>query len=241
VRLRVVLVRPRYAGNVGAAVRVAANFAVPEVVLVEPACQLDEDPEFVRMAMGAERMLTISSAPTLARAVGDSPVAIATTSSRHRDPRALHTPAEAREKLRDAGTGAAAIVFGPERGGLSREELRSCHLAVAVPTSPAFPVLNLAQAVAIMVATLADDGRAPAPPPDPLDGAATHGELSAAIAHLAEVLLASGYLDPHNPERVTGQFRRWFGRTIPTRREVALLHALAAHVAYLFKRSRPAD
>ncbi len=239
-RLRVVLVRPRYAGNVGAVVRVAANFAVPEVVLVEPACPLDDDPEFVRMAMGAERMVTISSAPTLPLALASSPVAIATTSSRHRDTRALHTPVEAREKLRDAGTEAAAIVFGPERGGLSREELRSCHLAVAVPTSPVFPVLNLAQAVAIMVATLAEEGRAVSLPADPMDGAAPHGELSAAIAHLEEALLASGYLDPHNPERVTGQFRRWFGRTIPTRREVALLHALAAHVVYLFKRSRPA-
>ncbi len=238
-KLRVVLVRPRYAGNVGAAVRVAANFAVPEVVLVEPTCALDDDPEFVRMAMGGEKLLAITPSPTLAQAVADCQLVIATTSTRNRDQRAIHTPVEARNMLLESGAEAAAVVFGPERGGLSCEELRACHLTLAVPTSPTFPVLNLAQAVAIVLAALAD--RPPTPPPlaDPMDQPARHGELAAAIAHLEEVLLASGYLDPHNPARVTDQFRRWLGRTVPSRREVALLHALAAHVTYLLHRSKP--
>lgn len=234
--MRVVLVRPRYPGNVGAAVRVAANFSVTELALVEPACPLDDEPEFVRMAMGAEKLVTISSTPTLAQAVADCQLVIATTSTRHRDPRAIHTPGEARARMRDAGAEAVALVFGPERGGLSREELRGCHLVLGVPTNPAFPVLNLAQAVGIVLAAFSEDGSVVPPPPDPMDQPATHEEFSAAITHLEEVLLSSGYLDPHNPARVTDQFRRWFGRTVPTRRELALLHALAAHVTYLLKR-----
>jgi TrmH family RNA methyltransferase len=239
VNLKVVLVRPRYAGNVGAAVRVAANFSVPELVLVEPACPLDDDPEFVRMAMGGEKLVTISSSPTLAAAVATCQVVMATTSTRNRDPRAIHTPAEARAKLRESAVETLALVFGPERGGLSREELRGCHLVLAVPTNPAFAVLNLAQAVGIVLALLSDESPDRAAPSDPLDQPAIHEELSAAISHLEEVLLASGYLDPNNPARVSGQFRRWFGRTVPTRREVALLHALAAHVAYLLDRPKP--
>jgi TrmH family RNA methyltransferase len=238
VRLRVVLVRPRYAGNVGAAVRVAANFSVGGVALVEPACPLDDEPEFVRMAMGAERLVAISSSPTLAEAVADCQLVIATTSTRNRDPRAIHTPSEARQKVREAGADAVALVFGPERGGLTREELRACHLTLGVPTNPAFPVLNLAQAVGIVLAVLSEDGSGAAPPSDPMDQPATHEEFSAAIVHLEEVLLSSGYLDPHNPARVTDQFRRWLGRTAPTRRELALLHALAAHVTYLLNRSK---
>jgi TrmH family RNA methyltransferase len=240
VKRRVVLVRPRYAGNVGAAVRAAANFSVSDVTLVEPACDLDDDPEFVRMAMGAERLVTITSSPTLAEAVADRQLVIATTSTRKRDPRAIHTPAEARRRMQDSGAEAVALVFGPERGGLSRRELRACHLTLAVPTNPAFPVLNLAQAVGIALALLAEHGTSAESPPDPMDHPATHGEFSAAIAHLEETLLASGYLDPHNPARVTDQFRRWFGRTVPTRRELALLHALADHLAYLLKRGSQA-
>ena len=237
--MRVVLVRPRYAGNVGAAVRVAANFSVPEVVLVEPTCPLDDDPEFVRMAMGAEKLVTVSSSPTLAEAVADRQLVIATTSTRNRDPRAIHTPAEAGQKMRAAGAEAVALVFGPERGGLSRQELRACHLILGVPTNPAFPVLNLAQAVGIVLAAFSADGSGLPVPPDPMDQPATHEEFSAAITHLEQTLLASGYLDPHNPARVTDQFRRWLGRGVPTRREVALLHALAAHLTYLLHRSNP--
>jgi TrmH family RNA methyltransferase len=239
VNIRVVLARPRYPGNVGAAVRVAANFSVGEVVLVEPACPLDDEPEFVRMAMGGEKLVTIAHSPTLAQAVADCQLVIATTSTRNRDRRAIHTPAEARWRVDEAGAQAVALVFGPERGGLSREELRSCHMVVNVPTNPAFPVLNVAQAVGIVLAALSEDGSGVAPPLDPMDQAATHEEFSAAIAHLEEVLLSSGYLDPHNPARVTDQFRRWLGRAAPTRRELALLHALAAHVTYLLGRARP--
>ncbi len=237
-RLRIVLVRPRYAGNVGAAVRVAANFAVPELVLVDPECTLDDDPEFVRMAMGGERLVAISAAATLAEALAGVQVAVATTSTRNRDPRALHTPGEARERLASSAADTAALVFGPERGGLSREELRACHLTLAVPTNPEFPVLNLAQAVGIGLVLLAAPAPAARPAADPMDDPATAAELKDALAHLEAVLLESGYLDRKNPARVTDQFRRWFGRTIPTRRELALLHALAAHVTYLLGRSR---
>jgi TrmH family RNA methyltransferase len=233
-----VLVRPRYPGNVGSAVRVAANFSVGEVTLVEPACALDDDPEFVRMAMGGESLVTISSVPSLAAAVGDCQLVIATTSRRNRDPRAVHTPAEARERVREAGADSVALVFGPERGGLSRQELRACHLSLAVPTNPEFPVLNLAQAVAIVLAAFSEDGAGQPAPADAIDRPATHEDFTAAIAHLEEVLLASGYLDRNNPARVSDQFRRWLGRAAPTGREVALLHALAAHMTYLLNRSK---
>lgn len=229
--------RPRYAGNVGAAVRVAANFGVPELVLVDPACTIEDDPEFIRMAMGGERMLTLSTLPTLDAAVADVQAAVATTSTRNRDPRALHSPAEMRERLRAGVVESAALVFGSERGGLSRDELRRCHMTLAVPTNPAFPVLNLAQAVGIVLALLNAPQFALPLPPDPMDQPAAHQEFRGALAHLEQVLLSSGYLDPQNPARVTDQFRRWFGRTVPTRRELALLHALAAHVTYLLGRS----
>ena len=235
-QFRVVLVRPRYAGNVGAAARVAANFGVRELVLVDPVCSLDDDPDFVRMAMGALALLEPATAASLADAVADAEVAIATTSARRRDPRALRTPAEVAASLAGSGVERVALVFGSERGGLSRDELRLCHTTLAVPTDLGFPVLNLAQAVAIVLASLAGGGRALPAPPDPMDGPAEHAEFLAALAHLEEVLLASGFLDAHNPARVADQLRRWIGRTVPTRRELALLHALAAHLAYLQRR-----
>ena len=43
-----------------------------------------------------------------------------------------------------------AIVAGREDSGLTNAELDLCHALVTIPTDPAHPSLNLAQAVAIM-------------------------------------------------------------------------------------------
>lgn len=235
-KLRIVLVRPRYAGNVGAVVRLAANFGVPEVTLVAPEC-LRDDPEFIRMAMGAEKIVRVAEAADLPAAIADAGLALATSSGRHRDRRAVQSPASAATLVRAAAADVVALVFGAERSGLRQRELRQCHATLSVPTDPAFPVLNLAQAVAIVVWSLRSNPAAAAPITDPLDGPAPAGELQAALAHLREVMLSSGFLDPNNPARVMSQFQRWFGRTVPTRRELALLHALAAHMAYLEART----
>jgi TrmH family RNA methyltransferase len=240
VRFRIVLVRPRYGGNVGSAVRVAANFGVKEVVLVEPGCVLDDDPEYVRMAMGGNRLVTLTASATLAEALNGTQVAVATTSTRSRDTRAVLTPAETTQRLAGSGAEEIALVFGSERGGLSLDELHACHMTLSIPTDPGFPVLNLAQAVGIVLALLLPAGAFARPAPsDPMDLPALHAEFSAALAHFEDALLASGYLDRQNPARVGDQFRRWLGRTVPTRRELALLHALAAHVSYLLGRSTP--
>src|SRR5580765_5236929 len=46
--------------------------------------------------------------------------------------------------------GRLALVFGPEASGLTDEELAQCHLRVHIPTDPAHPSLNLAQAVLVV-------------------------------------------------------------------------------------------
>lgn len=232
---KIVLVRPLYAGNIGSVVRLAANFAVPVVAVVGSVFE-PEDTELVRMAMGGLQRVRLESVASLPDAVADADLVIATTSGRDRDLRGIGSLAEARQSMDQRGARSVACVFGSERGGLSREEARHCHLRLTIPTAPEFPVLNLAQAVAVVVAGLCESPPQPRMPADPMDQAAPLGELEAAMTHLQEVLLASGYLDPHNPGRVADQWRRWLGRTVPTRREVALLHALAAHITYLQRR-----
>lgn len=238
--MRIVLVRPRYAGNIGSAVRLAGNFGVPELRLVAPACDLD-DPEFIRMAMGGRDLVQVIESGSLAEAVRGSDLVLATTSSRARDRRRVLSLPEARELLAERRPRRVAAVFGPERGGLSADELRTCHARVTVPTSPALPVLNLAQAVAIVVAGLLEGTLALAPPRSDADRPAPWEDLAAAVAHLQAALLASRVLDPQNPARVMDQVRRWLGRTVPSRRELALLHALAAHLEYLATRHRPGE
>jgi tRNA/rRNA methyltransferase len=48
------------------------------------------------------------------------------------------------------GSGEIAVLFGNEETGLTDEELSLCSLAVTIPSSPAFPSLNLSHAVQIV-------------------------------------------------------------------------------------------
>lgn len=230
-----VLVRPMYAGNVGAAVRACANFSIARMALVAPACSTGEH-DFLRMAMGAERRVRIEPAATLDEALAGIEVAVVTTSARDRDPRAILTPAEVCDRLAVAAPANVALVFGPERRGLSRPELDRCQLRCSIPTDSQFPVLNLAQAVAIVLAALTA-ARLPATRgANELDQPAPTLEFDAALAHLREALLEAGFLDRDNPSRVMRQLRRLLGRAVPTRRELAIVRGLAAHLAWLARR-----
>lgn len=235
----VILVRPRYAGNVGSAVRAAANFAAARVVLVDPTCTLDDD-DFVRMAMGGQELVEVSTAPTLAAAAANASLVVATTSGRARDPRPLLGPREVLAAVELASPCRLAVVFGPERGGLSHSELRTCGLLLSISTNPAFSVLNLGHAVAVVLASLQTDLR-PALFRAPLDTCAPAAELAAAFAQLEAALSDSGFLDPANPSRVMDQLRRWLGRAIPTGREVTIMRGIASHIAFLDKRGKQGE
>lgn len=225
-----VLVRPRYAGNVGAALRATANFGGRRLVLVDPNCDL-KDSELIRMAMGAEKLVEIIAFPSLKEALASFSLAVGFTSLRERDPRGVVSLWELSTLALELVP--TAFVFGAERGGLSRQELAACSHLATIPTDPEFSVMNLAQAVAVALAVANRGAFKPPAPRCAEDFPATREEVDKALTHLQEVLLASKFLDPNNPRRVFDQIRRVVGRGLPSAREVKILHALAAHVAFL--------
>jgi TrmH family RNA methyltransferase len=133
-----------------------------------------------------------------------------------------------------AGAGRLAVVFGPEASGLTGEELARADVRVHVPTDPAHPSLNLAQAVLVVAYELrmAAVGAAPGPPPPLSPARATAGELDAAMAALRDALAGIGYLGAQNPEGVLAELRALLSRAGPTAREVTLLRGVARQVAW---------
>lgn len=190
--------------------------------------------------MGAEAHVELSVMPSLAEAVADAEVVVATTSGRARDPRHLLTPAEVGERLRAGGATSIALVFGSERGGLRQDELRRSHMLMTIPANPDFPTLNLVQAVAITLAALRQDSYEPPRSTDPDDSPASDAEFDTVIAHLERALLASSFLEKTNPARISSQLRALLGRAVPTRRDIAIVRALAAHIEWLWGDRRPA-
>jgi tRNA C32,U32 (ribose-2'-O)-methylase TrmJ len=125
-----------------------------------------------------------------------------------------------------------ALVFGPERGGLTTEELRLCDARLTIPTAPELPTLNVAQAVVASLALLypfeasSRRRRETAPPGE---RRAPSKELRRLLSSLKETLSLSGYPGRGRSREVLSEIESFVKRGKPTAREVRLLlGALAA-------------
>ena len=202
--------------------RVAANFGVPRIELVQPAVEAD-DPEVLRWACGADRRLECRRWRSLSEAAAHYRTLAASASGRGRLNLPVLSPRAAMPHLVERGLAQAALVFGNETRGLARDDLDRCDLVIRIPTVPEFPVLNLAQAVAVLVAEIhlgAIDESQVAPEPAPQD------EVEALMLHLRESLLTIGFLDPKSPQRILRKVRRLFGRAGITDNEVKILRGI---------------
>lgn len=218
----VILVETSLAGNLGAAMRVAANFGVRRLELVRPSIRADE-PEVLQWACGADRRVECRVWQRFGEAAASYHTLAASASGRGRTNLPVVTPREAAQMLADRGLRETALVFGNETRGLSRDHLDRCDLVVRVPTDPDFPVLNLAQAVAVLVSAIhmeAAENESNTPVP------ATQEEVEGLMSHLRESLLTIGYLDPKSPQRILRKLRRLFGRAGITDNEVKILRGV---------------
>jgi tRNA C32,U32 (ribose-2'-O)-methylase TrmJ len=143
---------------------------------------------------------------------------------------------EVSASLRQART-RVTLVFGPERGGLTTEELQTCDARLRIATDEAFPTLNLAQSVAIALAFLSP--LSPLSPfkaprrsrgtPTPDDPQATAGDVRRFLLSFKEVLSSAGYPGRGRSKEVVREIESFLRRGKPTAREVTLfLGAFAA-------------
>ena len=115
-----------------------------------------------RSAIGAPELLNNArETESLAEAVTDCTLVIGTGTLTYRKPEqhvvplpGLATPVE--REIRKEGQ--VALVFGPEKHGLTREDLSHCHLLVEIPTDARQPSMNLGHAVAVCLYELAARG-----------------------------------------------------------------------------------
>src|SRR5437899_5757348 len=148
---RVVLVRPRVAGNLGAAARVMRNMGLSDLVLVAPEAD-PGDRQARQMSTHGESILDSARVvPDLGEAVADCLLVAATSARTGKLIRGqFGPPEEIVPALAEAlPSGPVALVFGPERSGLTDREVTRCHHLIHIPTDPSYPALNLAQAVGI--------------------------------------------------------------------------------------------
>jgi TrmH family RNA methyltransferase len=214
--------------------RACRNFGVRDLRLVEPAAVDDEEAR--RLASGADDVLDgLRRFPTLAEALADCDAVVATSSLRGREERRFLTLAELPSFLEELGRSArAALVFGPERSGLTEEERARASACLRVPTRPDFPTLNLSHAVAVVLAVAhlsQEEGRVPAEP------WAAASQIEATLAHWDRALDAIGFYDTGHRERSLRDWRKIVASRPLTEREVAMLRGVANRVLVSLRRS----
>ena len=192
--LHVVLVAPRNPLNIGAAARAMSNFGCSHLRLVNPYKVAFRE---ARSAVGAGKLLAAAREyHSVHEAVADCSLVAGTTAVRHRELqhplRRLEVGARViRRKLLSARV---ALLFGPEKTGLSNEDLSHCHWLMHIPTRPEQVSMNLGQAVAVCLYELARDANAKP------ERATTQPAVSAALDRISDSLFdalqISGYIKP---------------------------------------------
>ena len=125
-RCRVVLVRPHFAGNLGAVARVMRNFGLRHLVLVDPIANPQHRDAAMMAVHGLDVLTSARTVPTLAEAVADCALVLATSGEVGGLARKgfWGTPEEKVPALLAAlDRGPAAVVFGPEPSGLTVDEI----------------------------------------------------------------------------------------------------------------------
>lgn len=227
--VRIILVETSHPGNIGAVARAMKNMGLSDLVLVHPRYFPHEDA--TARASGAEDLLASARVvESVDEALADCHY-VAGASAR---PRSIDWPLmEPREcavrLLQESAGGTAAVLFGPEKSGLTNDHLDRCDTLLTIPTDSSFNSLNLAMAVQVVsyelrVAAIA--GEIPELQRDaPL---ATGEEMEHFYRHLETVLTDSGFLDPDNPRLLMRRLRRLFIRAEPDKNEVNILRGILA-------------
>ena len=208
--------------------RVAANFGIGRLELVRSSVR-PGDPEVLYWACGAERRVECREWDSFTEAAADYHTLAASASGRGRQNLPVVDPRQAAPMLVERGLDGVALVFGNETSGLGREDLDRCDLVIRVPTIPDYPVLNLAQAIAVVVATISMG--ATTDMPATLEPAA-QDEIEGLMSHLRCSLLTIGFLDPTSPQRILRKMRRLFGRAGITSNEVKILRGMCRQMEW---------
>lgn len=174
--------------NLGAAARAMRCAGISRWAIVDPRT-LDFQAAR-RVAVHAEELLDRPAiCATLPEALAGCALSVGTT-ARPRAERKMLSPREAARRI-VAAQGEAAVVFGDERGGMTADEAEAVDLLSSIPSDPAQPSWNLAQAVAIFAYELRMEALGTPDRPAPDRPRADPAALAAVDRALAEATSAA--------------------------------------------------
>lgn len=241
--IKIVLVEPAGALNVGSIARIMKNMGLTKLVLVNPKC--DRDSESARlMAVHAVDILgNAQIASSLPAALAGCHQAIATTVRSRSVPIKLESPSIVLPQLLTPGL-QSALIFGAEERGLSNDELKYAQRFVCIESNPDYPSLNLAQAVAVCAYELyqawlkierSSQPLIVSPPQAAIESTLTNAPIEVLEGYyqdLEALLLEIGYLYSHTASIKMEKFRRLYNKANLQTEEVAMLRGILRQIRW---------
>lgn len=227
----IILVAPQLGENIGTAARAMLNCGLTELRLVAPR---DGWPSEKARAASSGADIVIDGThvyAALPEALADCTIVYATTVRPRGMVKPVITPrlaaAEMRSLIRSGNR--IGVLFGPERAGLSNDDVALADTIITAPLNPGFGSLNLAQAVLLIGyewfqagddSPLRDLPYGPSVP-------ATRDELLRLFAHLEQELDAGGFFrtEDKRPSMIRN-IRSLVARAAPSDQEVRTLHGI---------------
>jgi len=233
--IRIVLIEPQGALNVGSTCRAMKNFGLRNLFVVRPGCELDLDA--IKMALHAKDILKSARiVQTIPEAIEGSILVLGTANRNGPYHEPNLTVREGVERIgRDIQAGPVSILFGREEWGLTKEDLSFCQGTVRVVTDPKFTSLNLAQAVLLVAHELfqafgVKPARFKPHEGDPFEEPPTFEELDRLYAHMQSVLTMCEFLPRTNPDGLFQIIRAFISRAEARRREINILMGVFSNV-----------
>ncbi len=227
--VRVVLVRTYHPGNIGSAARAMKTMGLTNLVLVNP---LDfPSDEATKMAASADDVIKNATiCGSVYEAVKDCSMVIASTArSRAYDLPELSPEESAKQLLLSAKNKKVALIFGPERMGLSNEDLQFAKYRVTIPTSPEYSSLNLAAAVQTLSYEVFKQYSASVS--NQIENKREQPsieQMEQYFIRLEETLQDSGFIIKNHPGQIMQKLRSLFARAQLDEVELNILHGILA-------------
>jgi tRNA/rRNA methyltransferase len=236
--ISIILVRPRFHGNIGSIARAMKNTGLNRLILVDGCSPLHIDA--YKLASGADEILERAEEfLTLRETISEMGCVIGVTSRGGKERSPLLTPEDLMKQLIPlSNKNLIGLVFGSEREGLTNEELSLCHLYARIPSLESFPSLNLAQAVMVFCYEMFKSSISATKPSTQL---AQSEQLEKMFEHMEKTLLEIGFLDPVNPKKIMRGLRRLFGRSQLDEREVRILQGIWSQMDWHLRKKAMID
>jgi len=235
-RVRVVLVRPHYAGNLGSVARAMANFGLRDLVLVEPIANRQSMDAVMMATRGLDILNGARIVGTIAEAVADCGLVLATSGETGGLMRKgfWGTPEEKMPALLDAAEVApVALLFGPEPHGMTLVEIGHAHGMIYIPADPHYASLNLAQAVAVCLYELRKQWLKRGAQKQHPEVPAEYADVERMFEHLRSALVSQRFLWDLRADGIFHLLRAVIARGLPTKKELQVFHGLATQLQFI--------